>query len=140
MNIKKFLLKITGIADLMQRIKNLEIQKNRLQIYCDQLNKDREQTNLYIDSVRQENRLILDHIKFLNNNFDVGADIDRRRQDEIEGKIIIFYRGNERHRPEVKEIYFTHHEYRDLVRILQGFGKKSIIDSPMNFRNIDFKY
>ena len=141
MNIKKFLLKITGIADLLQRIKNLEIQKDRLQIFCDQLNKRREETDSYIGYIRDENSLILDHIKFLNEGFRVGVDIDSRDK-RMSGKLIILYMGNGRHLPEVKEFDFNDEELPHLTRILAGFGKENVsIDAPRNFYpRIDFKY
>lgn len=122
MSIKSFLLKITGIGKWLDKIKQLEVEHKRLSILCDQMRQERDRILSNIDYVNADHKLILDHIKFLNSNFFVGADISAHISDP--SVILVMKKGKENI---IKTYYFHNEALKDIHHILEGFGKDNVI-------------
>lgn len=127
--IKLFFKRILGITRLQNRINYLEREQNQI------LDKLRDLRN-YTDHVNLDNGLILNHIRFLNENFFVGSDINPNKYGP--SIVMVVKLGNQEI---VKTYYFNDETTEGIYRMLEGFGKdRNKIDKPRHFRGPNYRY
>ena len=116
--IKSIILKWLGITYLEQ--------ENRRLLYETKFLRERIQTiDRWLLKVNNDNGVILDHVKFLNSQFFVAADIHPPRHPSV---VLVMHKGGEH---EIKSYYFNDKTVTEIYRFIEGFGKNNVvIDTP----------
>lgn len=122
--IKEFILRWLGIDTILVRLKRID---NTIGAYDRKL----RENHSFMCHINDDNKVILDHLKFLNSNFFAAADVAGTKHD-CSSVVII------RKRTHVKdEVVFYEIQTRDVdyvMNIMRGFGRKNTaIDSPMGW-------
>lgn len=90
----------------------------------------------WLNEANTDYKLILGHIRFLNSQFFVTADINHPKHDP--SIVLVFHRGSEQI---IKTYYFNDRTVEEIHRMLEGFGKDNCrIDQPRGFRGPRWRY
>ncbi|PXX96889.1 hypothetical protein DF185_19815 [Marinifilum breve] len=117
-----------GVTSIENRLIN---QKTRIETLENHL---RNLINI-VAEVNDTNQTILSHVRFLNKEFCVAADVNFKYEPSV---LIIMKRGKE----EIVKTYTFHpDEIMQLYQILEGFGRENTrIDKPRMSAGPRFKY
>lgn len=127
--IKKWIKRSLGITALEQRIKWLEKQNEAIKDRLDLVHR-------HVERVNDDNRLVLNHIRFINTHFSVVADINPSGYEP--SVVIVFMRNGQE---TVKSYCFENHTTEHIYRILEGFGKENVrVDKPRGFPRPRWRY
>lgn len=129
----KNLLGITKLQSELHLIKSeIHLLKNKDKSIVDKL----EMHYRWLDGINADNKLILRHIKLINSQFYVAADINHPRH--APSVVLILHRGKEEI---VKSYTFDNVTVEHIHSMLEGFGKHNThIDQPRGFPGPRWRY
>lgn len=92
-----------------------------------------------LESVQADNRIIINHVKLINKDFSVVADINSQRFEPSVVIVIKNFKGQENF---VKTYSFDNRfMLEDVYNFLEGFDKQSVrMDKPRNTPNPRFRF
>ena len=119
--IKQFILKWLCIDTILKRLSRMD---NLMEAYERKL----RENHRFVSHVNDDNKVILEHLKFLNSNFFAAADVAGTNHD-CSSVVIIRTRTHGK-----DDVVFYELQTRDItevMHIMRGFGRKNTaIDSP----------
>lgn len=125
---KRLILRWLGINKLQE---DISILKKESISYKNEI----ERLRRMLESVQSDNELILGHIKFLNSQFFVAADIGIKYNPSV---VLIMKRGREQI---VKTYMFNNSQLQEIHRILEGFGQDNVeYDQPFGHPRPRFRF
>lgn len=127
--------KILGITELEEKNKFL------LDNYEKMLQRFFAQERL-LESIQEDNRIIINHVKLINKDFSVAADINLSRSQRSEPSVVIVIRNFKGQENFVKTYSFDNRVMlEDIYNFLEGFSRDSVkIDKPRGFPNPKFRW
>lgn len=127
--IVRYIKKALGITSLEIRIADLNNENQSI-------GKKLDEVRSISEFINTDNKLILSHIRFLNSQFFVSADIgDPKHQQNV---MIVFKKGKEQI---VKTYQFSNQTVEEIHRILEGFGiDNTVYDQPRGWPAPQFRY
>ncbi|MWB92966.1 hypothetical protein GON26_01200 [Flavobacterium sp. GA093] len=127
--ITNYIKDILGITKLENKIFLLE---NKNKSICYKL----ESHSRWLNESNSDYKLILGHVRFLNDQFFVASDINHSKH--APSVVLIMHRGK---KEIVKSYTFNNKTVEEIHRMLEGFGKhNNHIDQPIGFPNPRFRY
>lgn len=122
--IKQFILKWLGIDTILVRLKRMD---NLMEAYERKL----RENHRFVSHINDENKVILEHLKFLNSNFFAAADVVDTGRD-YNSVVIIRKRTNGK-----DDVVFYELQTRDtdhVMHIMRGFGRENTaFDTPIHW-------
>lgn len=132
----KKLLGITQLENQVNRITKLENEVNRLERINYSLADKLDSNCRWLGEITQDNQLILRHIKMINSQFFVAADINNPKH--APSIVLILHRGKEEI---VKSYTFDNGTVEQVHSMLEGFGKQNTrYDQPRGFPSPRWRY
>lgn len=130
--IKKYLEKLLGIDTLLVKIKTLETVN-------EQLKEGHRRLEIICGNIANDNSIILNHVKMINKDFSVVADVNT---GPYEPTVVIVMRKYQGQQDVVKTYAFNDKTMEHVYHFLLGFGKENVrIDQgPRRFKGPDFLY
>lgn len=127
--------KILGIIELEEKNKFL------LDNYEKMLQRFFAQERL-LKSVQADNRIIINHVKLINKDFSVAADINLSRSQRSEPSVVIVIRNFKGQENFVKTYSFDNRVMLEgIYNFLEGFSRDSVkIDKPRGLPNPKFRW
>lgn len=125
-----------GITDLEKSLSEEKIESTRLRRENKEIKRKLEQVRDFNEKVRNENDVILKHVRFINSQFSVSSDISPTPYEP--SVVIIMQKGN---KEVVKTYHFNGGTLDEIYSILEGFGRDSNrIDKPRGLPGPRFRY
>ncbi|MDA6068014.1 hypothetical protein NJT12_00155 [Flavobacterium sp. AC] len=127
--IKLFIKGVLGITKLEDEVQQLKNKNNSI------VDKIRTHSR-WLEELNLDNKLILRHIKLINSQFYVAADINNPRH--APSIVLILHRGKEEI---VKSYTFDNATVEQVHSMLEGFGKHNTsYDQPRGFPSPRWRY
>jgi hypothetical protein len=125
--LKNLVMKILGITELKLQFAQLKSSNKAI------IERHRKLESI-CDSIMQDNRVILNHVKMINEDFSAVADINVSNS-RYEPSVVIVMRKYQGQQDVVKTYNFSDGTMEHIFRFLEGFGKENVrIDVGPSFR------
>jgi hypothetical protein len=109
-----YLKKVIGITDLENRLILLNRSHENLTQHCFRQEK-------ILESVMEDNRVLIRQIKLINEDFSVAADINHSRYEPSVAIVMRNARGSRKEK--VKTYHFTNETTEQVFKFLEGFSE-----------------
>ena len=135
---KKWLKKVLGITALELQVATLNSNNKMLQKNCDALIERNSRLEGLCNSIAEDNRIILNHVKLINKDFSVVADVS---YSKYEPSIVLVMKRYQGLQDVVKTYTFKDETLLHIYHLLEGFGKDAVrLDKLKNTSGPNFRY